>query len=450
LCSLTGVQGLTHVFLGQLDGAPLQILMDSGASHSFVSQALVDAYALPTAPAKQPFRVETVDGAAVACVQTCTAQLWLQDHSSRVNAHVLPTLLPGVDLILGNDWLTTQKASLDFHSKVCTIRRTVKQGKRKAVHHVLHLQPVSMHDVQSGAAVNVAAGRSLVEFCAARLRLAYEPASMLTAKQAARALRKGARGFLSVVKADLVSKLTTRPATPSTFMCSPKATVAGSLLTPESIPCSDPDVIAMVQQYSDVYADMPPGLPPERGEVHTIPLEPGSRPVFKPQFRLSPAEDAEVRKQVADLLAKGFIEPSTSPYGAPVLFVQKKDGTLRMCIDFRALNKITVRDRYPLPRIDDLFDKLQGCSVFSSLDLQSGYYQIRITPEDRPKTAFHSPMGLFQYNVLCMGLTNAPATFQRVMNSIFAPYIGKFVLVYLDDILIMSKSRRSILSTCVW
>jgi len=120
--------------------------------------------------------------------------------------------------------------------------------------------------------------------------------------------------------------------------------------------------------------------------------------------------------------------------------VQKKDGTLRMCIDYRALNKITVRDRYPLPRIDDLLDKLHGCTIFSSLDLQSGYHQIRINDEDKPKTAMITPLGQFQFKVLCFGLTNAPATFQRAMNAVFRKYIGKFVLVYLDDILVMSRT----------
>ena len=124
---------------------------------------------------------------------------------------------------------------------------------------------------------------------------------------------------------------------------------------------------------------------------------------------------AEVKRQVADLLERGLIEPSTSPYGSPVLFVQKKDGSLRMCIDYRALNKQTVKNRYPMPRIDDLLDKLACAKVFSSLDLQSAYNQVRITPEDVPKTAFRTPIGHFQFKVLCFGLTNAPATFQKLM-----------------------------------
>ncbi|KAJ9520707.1 hypothetical protein QJQ45_007569 [Haematococcus lacustris] len=151
-------------------------------------------------------------------------------------------------------------------------------------------------------------------------------------------------------------------------------------------------------------------------------------------------EQEELKKQIKDYLAKGMIEPSSSPYAAPILFVQKKSGELRMCIDYRQLNKLTLRDQYPLPRIDDLFDRLSGWSVFSSLDLQAGCHQIRITLEDVPKTAFKTPEGHFQFKVLSFGLTNAPATFQRVMNDAFAPVRGKCALVYLADILVMSKS----------
>jgi transposase InsO family protein len=159
-------------------------------------------------------------------------------------------------------------------------------------------------------------------------------------------------------------------------------------------------------------------------------------------YRLSPKEKAEMESQVKQLLKEGKIEPSSSPYGAPILFVSKKDGSMRMVIDYRALNKITVKNRYPLPRIDDLLDTLAGAKVFSSLDLTSGYHQIRIEPEDVPKTAFRTPLGHFQWKVLSFGLTNAPATFQSVMNHVFRPYLGKFVLVYMDDILVFSATPK--------
>ena len=145
--------------------------------------------------------------------------------------------------------------------------------------------------------------------------------------------------------------------------------------------------------------------------------------------------------QIAELIARGHAAPSNSPFAAPILFVAKKGGALRMCVDYRALNKLTVKTKYPIPRIDDLLDQLQGATVFSSsLDLTSNYHQIRITREDVPKTAFNTPFGHYEFKVLSFGLTNAPAMFQAVMNDIFRPYLGKFVLVYLDDILVFSKS----------
>ena len=198
---------------------------------------------------------------------------------------------------------------------------------------------------------------------------------------------------------------------------------------------------ATVDEFGDVFAEIA-GLPPERDVFHTVPTEPGAKPPFMGQYRLAPAQKKEMEKQVADLLAKGLIEPSCSPYGAPILFVTKKDGAMRMCIDYRALNKITVRNGYPLPRIEDLLDTLGGAKVFSSLDLQAGYHQILIKPSDVPKTTFRTPLGHFQFKVLPFGLTNAPATFQALMNRVFGPYVGKFVLVYLDDILIFSKNHE--------
>ena len=171
-------------------------------------------------------------------------------------------------------------------------------------------------------------------------------------------------------------------------------------------------------------------------------------------YRLSPSELVKVKRQVTELMQKQLIEPSVSPYGAPLLFVLKKGGDLRMVIDYRALNKLTVKNRFPLPRIDDLFDKLQGSQYFTSLDAASGFHQILLQESDRPKTAFRTPFGHYQFRVLPFGLTNAPATFQAVMNRVFEhpkfladgsinplSAMSDFVLVFIDDILIFSKSR---------
>jgi hypothetical protein len=138
------------------------------------------------------------------------------------------------------------------------------------------------------------------------------------------------------------------------------------------------------------------------------------------------------------LLEKGYIRPSTSPWAAPVLFVEKKDGTKRMCIDYKALNEVTIKNKYPLPRIEDLFDQLSGAGVFSKIDLRSGYHQLRIRPLDIPKTTFIAKYGLYEYTVMSFGLTNAPAFYMYLMNSVFMDYLDKFVVVFIDDIFIYS------------
>ena len=142
------------------------------------------------------------------------------------------------------------------------------------------------------------------------------------------------------------------------------------------------------------------------------------------------------------MVDKGFIKPSTSSWGAPILFVQKKDGTLRLCIDYRQLNRVTIKNRYMLPRIDDLVDQLRGACVFSKIDLRSGYYQLKIRNEDVPKTAFRTRYGHYEFLVMPFGLTNAPAAFMDLMNRVFQSYLDRFVIVFIDDILVYSKSKE--------
>nr|GFA12041.1 putative reverse transcriptase domain-containing protein [Tanacetum cinerariifolium] len=159
-------------------------------------------------------------------------------------------------------------------------------------------------------------------------------------------------------------------------------------------------------------------------------------------YRLAPPEMKELSEQLKELSDKGFIRPSSSPWGAPVLFVKKKDGSFRMCIDYQELNKLIVKNRYPLPRIDDLFDQLQGSSVYSKIDLRSGYHQLRVQEEDVPKTAFRTRYGHYEFQVMPFGLTNAPAVFMDLMNRVCKPYLDKFMIVFIDDILIYSKNKK--------
>jgi hypothetical protein len=157
---------------------------------------------------------------------------------------------------------------------------------------------------------------------------------------------------------------------------------------------------------------------------------------------MPPAELAELKKQLQKLLDKGFICPSTSPWGCLALFVKKKDESLRLCIDYRPLNAVTIKNKYPLPRIDVLFDQLVGAKVFSEIDLHSDYHQIKIRASDVPKPAFSTRYGLHEYLVMSFGLTNAPAYFMYLMNFVFMPKLDKFVVVFIDDILVYSKNEE--------
>ncbi|KAK9075289.1 hypothetical protein SSX86_003612 [Deinandra increscens subsp. villosa] len=200
--------------------------------------------------------------------------------------------------------------------------------------------------------------------------------------------------------------------------------------------------IPIVRDYPEVFPEDLPGLPPSRQVEFRIDLVPGAAPVARSPYRLAPSEMQELSSQLQELLDKGFIRPSSSPWGAPVLFVKKKDGSFRMCIDYRELNKLTIKNRYPLPRIDDLFDQLQGSSYYSKIDLRSGYHQLRIHEDDVPKTAFRTRYGHYEFMVMPFGLTNAPAVFMDLMNRVCKPYLDKFVIVFIDDILIYSRSQE--------
>ncbi|MCO5555927.1 hypothetical protein L7F22_009471 [Adiantum nelumboides] len=205
----------------------------------------------------------------------------------------------------------------------------------------------------------------------------------------------------------------------------------------------DLELSKFLNQFQDVFIDDIPGeLPPKRGDDdHAIELIPGSSPPNKPPYRVSQAQQEEIMRQVNELVEKGMVRPSSSPFCSPVLLVHKKDGTYRMCVDYRALNKITIKNRFLVPCIEDLFDKLQGSTYCSRIDLKSGYHQIRIVNEDILKTAFCTTFGLYEYLVMPFGLTNAPATFNRMMERIFRPH-RNFTGVFFDDVIIYSKSME--------
>ncbi|KAJ9525376.1 hypothetical protein QJQ45_003220 [Haematococcus lacustris] len=400
-------------FSGTIDSHVCHMLADGGADASFISASYVQLHGIPLYTYPVSLRFDVANNQPVICEHYVKVQLHIASFSCMCLLTVMPDLVHAYDVLLGADWLSVQGALIDYVDQTLTLRTA--QGNTTLHPHtgdmsvagqcVANRPPGSTHSLpRPPAAVLAAVSKA-------------NPKAFVTAKQAARWLRKGGSAMVAMVSLEDL----TLPADVS--------------------PVHRQHLQALLDEYSDVFEPIT-GLPPERAVGHSIPLQPDAKPPARPSYRMSKPEHDELRRQITDLLAKGLIEPSSSPFAAPVLFVQKKSGELRMCIDYRQLNKITIRDQYPLPRIDDLFDQLAGKTVFSSLDLQAGYHQIRIPAEDVPKTAFRTPEGHYQFKVLCFGLTNAPATFQRVMNEAFAEVINDCALVYLDDILVMSENTE--------
>jgi hypothetical protein len=200
--------------------------------------------------------------------------------------------------------------------------------------------------------------------------------------------------------------------------------------------------IYVVWEFLDVFPDDLPGMPPERAIEFKIELQLGTAPIAKAPYKMSLVELKELKIQLQGLLDKGYIHPSTSPWGYSALFVEKKDKELCLCVDYCPLNAVTIKNKYPLPHIDILFEHLAWAQVLSKIDLYFDYYQIKIHAEDIPRTAFSIRYGLFEYLVMSFGLMNALAHFMYLINSIFMPELDKFIIVFIDDILVYSKSME--------
>jgi hypothetical protein len=199
--------------------------------------------------------------------------------------------------------------------------------------------------------------------------------------------------------------------------------------------------IPIAREFPDVFPDDLLGMPPDQNIEFTIELQPGTTPISGRSYKMTPKELAELKIQLRELLDKGYIHPSSSPWGCPALFVKKKDQSLSLCVDYQPLNAVTIQNKYPLPRIDIPFDQLASAKVFSKVYLHSGYHQIKICPKDVLKTTFSTRYGLYEYLVMSFGLTIAPAHFMYLMNSVFMPELDKFVIVFIDDILVYSKNE---------
>nr|KYP32370.1 Retrovirus-related Pol polyprotein from transposon opus [Cajanus cajan] len=335
----TDFQPKTMKIKGMVKGVPVIILIDSGASHNFVSSRVVDSLGLDygqTTIAK----VTLGDGNKKKVQGRCNGVLVeLDELQIIIDSYVFD--VGDVDLILGVEWLATLgKVTTDWKKQIMEFNY---EGKK----------------IQLKGEVNL--GRVFESlFC-----------------------------FLNQEEGRLQR---------------------------------------ILQNFSEVFLE-PKGLPPKRTKEHVIVLKQGAEPVNVRPYRYPHYQKEEIERQVDELLKFGVIRPSTSAYSSPVILVRKKDHTWRMCVDYRALNKETIPDKYPIPVIEELLDELNGASYFSKLDLKSGYHQIRVREEDIPKTAFRTHNGHYEYLVMSFGLMNAPATFQSLMNDVFRHCLRKFVLV---------------------
>jgi hypothetical protein len=239
-------------------------------------------------------------------------------------------------------------------------------------------------------------------------------------------------------------KLTTPDGKELEFVVEPVVTTKGiaNRTKINQLDASPGSEVPVVNEFPDVFPEELPGMPPDRDIEFVIELKSGTTPIYKTPFRMTTLELAELKEHIKELLEKGFIRPSSSPWGALVIFVLKKDDTQRLCVDYRALNEVTVKNKYSLPRIDDLFDQLRGACVFSKIDLRSGYHQLKVQECDILKTTFVSRYDLYEFTVMSFGLTNALAYFMYIMNKVFMEYLDMFVVVFIDDILFYSRNEE--------
>ena len=360
------------------------VLIDSGATENYVSPHLA-IHADQVIPVFNR-QVETAGGEVIKIEHKALLSIGLGGYKDQITAYIFPNKF---GVILGRSWLKQSNATPDWITDTWTVN-------------------------QHGMNVQLSPNNYSTDNYTPQLNY------LISHKQAERLIKKHhADSYLVHIK-----------------NISAYTTMSLNAISPTT---KDTYWTELVKQYTDVFKDELPGLPPDRKVQHVINTE-DAKPISRAPFKMSPAELDELQKQLKQLLSLGLIQPSTSPWGAPVLFVKKKNGEMRMCIDYRALNKVTIKNKHPLPRIDECLDRLQGSSHFTSLDLKSGYHQVRISPSDVPKTAFNTRYGQYEFLVLPFGLTNAPPTFQQLMNSVLGDCLDKFALVYLDDILIYSKT----------
>ena len=379
--SLNSVIGISNPktlkLIGEIMGRKVVVMIDPGATHNFISTPTVQQLGL-NAVKTEGFGVSLGNGDTVVGEGVCKSVV-LELPSLTIVEDFLSLPLGNSDVILGVQWLE-KLGTVSTNWKTQTLK--FKLGE----------QSVTLKG-------DPALGRSLISL-----------------KSMLKTIKREDQGFLVEFNS-----------------------LVGTASPPDQgEPVVPPFLQQTLEQYKAVF-ELPAGLPPSRGHEHAIILKEGTDPVSVRPYRYSQAQKDEIESLIHDMLKAGIIQVSNSPFSSPVILV-KKNGSWRFCVDYRALNKVTVADKFPIPVIDELLDELHGACIFSKLDLKSGYHQIRVRAEDVPKTAFRTHEGHYEFLVMPFGLMNAPATFQALMNTVFKPFLRRFVLVFFDDILIYSTS----------
>ena len=378
--------------IGKVKNHQVEAMIDSGSTGNFVSLQLVEQCELKKEN-HQDF-LTLADGTRLTVHEVVKFHFKCGFLKNQITAQVFPGMHQS--LILGIPWLRMVNPHINWSERTIT----VKKG-------------------------------DTWEILPQRLKRQSENVRLLTAKQMQSLIRRRSQSsFVGIIRQV------------SECMGGEREMVSDSGMGKLMKKIKQPEIQQILEKYSDIFPeDLPSGIPPKRmGHEFRIDLEDDTPPVHRPLYKMSPLELEEAKKQIKYMMDHEYIRPSDSPYGAPVLFAPKKDGSLRFCIDYRWLNKKTIRNRYPLPLPEELYDRLGSSTVFSKIDLRSGYWQMPVRTEDVPKTAFKTRWGLYECLVLPFGVTNAPAQFMNLMNDVLRDYLDKFVIVFLDDILIYSKT----------